>query len=334
MILTIFSGCSTKFILNSEEYKKLDTKHKNAVRSNKDYKKKLTRSNIIINNLNKERDSIKIKFDSLLSVCTLKDSLLQKDTAVIAQNSFKEYPDSKYMGKESLNKKDANQNESFKINLKNLDFYAYRVKNPIDIDFFWKGKQKKLYRNLKTLKQSVQKKGDVLIFGVNAGIFKPNRDPEGLFIKNGKEIIALNEKKSSGNFYLKPNGVFFIQKDGNAQVLQTDTFKVKRDSFDIQCATQSGPMLVIDGKIHPAFNEHSPNRNIRNGVGVDNQGRVVFLITGKPVNLYTFASIFRDHLHCNNALYLDGAISQAYIPLLDQYGLDGNLGPLIGILKK
>ena len=95
------------------------------------------------------------------------------------------------------------------------------------------------------------------------------------------------------------------------------------DTVNIKHATQSGPMLVVDGKIHPAFNPKSTNFYIRNGVGVMADGNVIFIMSEQPVTFYEFAQVFRDRFKCQNALYLDGAISKMYLPghkLLDTKG--------------
>ena len=76
---------------------------------------------------------------------------------------------------------------------------------------------------------------------------------------------------------------------------------------------QSGPLLVSGGRIHPGLNPRGPSKYVRNGVGVRADGTVVFAMARDPVNLYTFATMFRDALQCPDALYLDGAISQFYI---------------------
>jgi uncharacterized protein YigE (DUF2233 family) len=98
-------------------------------------------------------------------------------------------------------------------------------------------------------------------------------------------------------------------------------------------ATQSGPMLLIDGAIHPAFREGSSNLNIRNGVGLLPDNRLIFAMSGKPVNFYTLASWFRDR-GCRNALYLDGFVSRTWLPEKGWTQTDGDLGVLIGVTEK
>jgi uncharacterized protein YigE (DUF2233 family) len=93
-------------------------------------------------------------------------------------------------------------------------------------------------------------------------------------------------------------------------------------------------MLVINGNLHPKFNKGSSNTNIRSGVGITATGQVIFAISDKPVNFYDFATLFRDGLHCANALYLDGAISQMYLPNSRRMDLGGDFGPIVSVTAK
>jgi uncharacterized protein YigE (DUF2233 family) len=122
--------------------------------------------------------------------------------------------------------------------------------------------------------------------------------------------------------------VFYISNDNKAGVTATEKFEEK----DIKFATQSGPMLLIDGEFHPAFNKGSSNLNIRNGVGILPNGDVIFAISSVPVNFYDFASFFKSK-NCRNALYLDGFVSRAYIPEKNWKQLDGDFGVLISVSR-
>lgn len=130
----------------------------------------------------------------------------------------------------------------------------------------------------------------------------------GLYIEEGKTIQPLNTRNGEGNFYLSPNGVFFIKNDDQAGIALTGNFK----NTDIKYATQSGPMLVIDGKINAGFTKESASLYIRNDVGITRDNKTVFKISNVPVSLYDFAEYFFK-LGCENALYLDGAISNIYV---------------------
>src|SRR6185312_14620174 len=137
---------------------------------------------------------------------------------------------------------------------------------------------------------------------------------------NGKVLSPVGTSSDNGNFYLKPNGILYITTDNKAVICQTSDFK---DNAKIKYATQSGPMLIIDGQIHPAFKEGSANLNIRNGAGILPDGRIVFAMSQSGINFYDFAQYFKN-LGCRNALYLDGLVSRAYLPEKNWVQKDGN----------
>jgi uncharacterized protein YigE (DUF2233 family) len=175
------------------------------------------------------------------------------------------------------------------------------------------------------LDRDLSAKGKRLKVAMNAGIYEPGFRPSGLHIADGKTFVALNtggpSPKASPsdptpNFYLLPNGVFFIRQDGTAGVLATQFYATSGETPRL--ATQSGPLLLAGGKIHPVFREGSPNRLLRNGIGVDSKGRVVLVSSVRPpgqgrINFFSFARLFRDQLDCQDALYLDGDISHLHI---------------------
>jgi len=204
------------------------------------------------------------------------------------------------------------------------------------VHFFWKNKNGQLIRSLKNLKKEIENQGNELLFAMNGGMYQRDRNPQGLFIENGKTIKSLDTLQNGyGNFYLQPNGVFFIQND-SAGVLPSTLFSrrvlgTSQKNINPTWATQSGPMLLINEKVHPIFKEGSTNLNIRNGVGVISKHEIVFVISQKKVNLFDFATFFKEELNCKNALYLDGFVSRAYIPKLNRKDLDGNFGVMIGV---
>jgi len=164
---------------------------------------------------------------------------------------------------------------------------------------------------------------------MNAGMYKQDYSPQGLFIENKKLLHPLDTSSGTGNFYLKPNGVFYITFDNTAIICTTTDFK---DYGQIKYATQSGPMLLIDGQIHSAFKEGSTNLNIRNGVGILPDNTLVFAMSKKEINFYDFANYFKT-LGCKNALYLDGLVSRTYLPAKNWTQIDGNFGVIIGVTK-
>lgn len=186
------------------------------------------------------------------------------------------------------------------------------------------------------LARSLQERGLSLVFAMNAGMYHPNRAPVGLYVENGVTRAAVNNRDCSGNFCLKPNGVFWIGEDG-AHVAETGAsiagVQSPRDLPPLY-ATQSGPMLVIDGAIHPKFLADSDSRHRRNGVGVTAEGEVVFAISDAPVTLHEFATLFRDHLNTPNALYLDGAVSRLYAPEIGRNEPGPAMGPIVGVVHR
>jgi uncharacterized protein YigE (DUF2233 family) len=199
-----------------------------------------------------------------------------------------------------------------------------------NIQLFWKN-DTGLIRNLKTLKAFVESKNKDLVFAMNGGMYMEDNSPLGLFIQDHKQIRKPNIAKGyNGNFYLQPNGVFYLNDDKSARVCQTSEFNA---DDKIKYATQSGPMLVVNGEIHPAFKEGSSNLNIRNGVGILADGKVLFAMSKNVINFYDFAKYFKDR-GCKNALYLDGFVSRTYLPEKNWAQLDGNFGVIIGITKE
>ncbi len=132
-----------------------------------------------------------------------------------------------------------------------------------DISFYWKNEKNEIFKSIENLKNWLDTKNKKLTFAMNGGMFKEDNSPQGLFIENGKQIIPLDTAKGNGNFYLMPNGVFYITADNLPKICKTSEYK---ETEQIKYATQSGPMVVIDGQIHSVFKEGSNNLNIRNGV--------------------------------------------------------------------
>lgn len=177
------------------------------------------------------------------------------------------------------------------------------------------------------LKSWLAKRGQRLVFAMNGGMYRAGNQPLGLFIEKGKIKAPLDTASGAGNFYLKPNGVFYTTTKNQAVVCRTEDFV-----YDpaIAYATQSGPMLVLDGRIHSAFKSGSKNLNIRNGVGILPDGRAVFVLSRQEVSLYEFAAYFQQ-LGCRNALYLDGLVSRMYLPEKGWVQADGDFGVIIGV---
>jgi uncharacterized protein YigE (DUF2233 family) len=199
-----------------------------------------------------------------------------------------------------------------------------------DMRLFWRGPDGEPLSSFEAVAGSL-KPGEKLIFGMNGGMYDDANAPVGLYVEHGVEMKRVNTRGGVANFHLKPNGVFFVG-GGQAGVWETSHFLAQRPTADY--ATQSGPMLVVNGKIHPRINADGTSTKLRNGVGVDREGQVVFAISNQPVTFYQFASLFREKLGCDNALFLDGSISALYAPELDRDDFTLPMGPIVGVVAK
>lgn len=199
------------------------------------------------------------------------------------------------------------------------------------LELFCSGDNGKPLGSLANLKRHTALQGKELLFAMNAGMFHADQGPVGLCVIQSKEIHPLNTDEGNGNFFLKPNGVFFSDSSG-FHLLSTPSYaKEKRTPI---WATQSGPVLVINKEIHPEFRSGSPNLHIRNGAGVDEAGHAFLAVSCEPISFYDFALLFRDHLKCPNALFLDGSICSTFAPTAKHECTRGaRLGPLLGITK-
>jgi uncharacterized protein YigE (DUF2233 family) len=186
------------------------------------------------------------------------------------------------------------------------------------------------YRYLGSLALGLQQTGRSLLFAMNAGMYDENQRPIGYYVEDGKQVKKLNRRNGSGNFHLKPNGVFYV-KDGKPGVMETEAFA--RSGIKPDYASQSGPMLVINGKIHPKFSETGTSRKLRNGVGIDVAGRAYFVISDSAVTFWEFASLFRDELKTDNALFFDGSVSSLYAPEINRNDGFLPLGPMVGAVE-
>jgi uncharacterized protein YigE (DUF2233 family) len=207
---------------------------------------------------------------------------------------------------------------AFSVRHKGSDFDVFRLDKgeERELRFFWKRKDGTPYGSIRKLRDALAAEGLELIFAVNGGIYSENFTPLGLYIENGKRYYKLNRGEGGGNFFLLPNGVFYITAEG-AGVVETEDYMPQERVIN---AIQSGPILVTNGRIHPRFIPGYDSKHIRNGVGVDREGRVVFAISDEPVNFHDFGALFKYALDCPNALYVDGSISEMYAPGLFRYG--------------
>jgi len=197
------------------------------------------------------------------------------------------------------------------------------------VRLFWLGADGLPYSSLSTL---AEKQGAALRFAMNAGMYDKGQAPVGLYIEDGRELKGVSTANGPGNFHLKPNGIFWV-KGERAGVMETGRYLRSAPKPDF--ATQSGPMLVVDGHIHPKISADGPSQKIRNGVGVRDDGRTaVFAISERPVSFGAFARLFKDTLGCRNALFLDGSVSSLYAPSVNRSDLSRPLGPMVGAVAR
>lgn len=199
-----------------------------------------------------------------------------------------------------------------------------------DLRLWQDGPDGKPLRNFANIRRSLRK-GQALGFAMNAGMFHPDYRPVGLLVIDGEELSPIVTGASDGNFGLLPNGVFCAGGARPFQVIESRAFAQARP--DCRIATQSGPMLVVDGDLHPRFLEDSDSRYIRNGVGVSPDGQTAwFAISNRPVTFHEFGRLFRDGLGARDALYFDGSVSRLYAPSVNRADFGRSMGPIIGLV--
>jgi uncharacterized protein YigE (DUF2233 family) len=199
------------------------------------------------------------------------------------------------------------------------------------LELFWRDDGGRPFRQFSVLRDALNLKGKTLVFAVNAGMYKPDFSPVGLFVAEGQELVPLNHHVGSGNFSQQPNGVFLVE-GSSARIVTTDDYDKERPKPSL--ATQSGPMLVHEGEITTSavMRPNSTSRKIRNGICAPSPDSVAFVISESPVTFYEFASYFRDSLHCQEALYLDGTISSLYARGLNRDDRGSDMGPMLGVV--
>lgn len=186
------------------------------------------------------------------------------------------------------------------------------------------------YGSFRALESALRQKNMELVFAMNAGMYDDDLKPIGLYVEEGRKLKKANRRDGPGNFHLKPNGVFFID-GGTGGVMETEAFLTS--GLSPRFASQSGPMLVIDGRLHPKFSTDGTSFQRRNGVGSPGPHMLVFAISEGSVNFHSFARLFRDYLKCPNALFLDGSISSLHARELSRSDDFFDLGPMVALAK-
>lgn len=186
----------------------------------------------------------------------------------------------------------------------------------------------RLYGGFSAIDSALRSEGKRLVFAMNAGMYHDDRSPVGLYLDHGTQSGPLVTREGPGNFGLLPNGIFCIG-DGTAAVIESRAYAASPP--ECRYATQSGPMLVIDGALHPRFLPKGTSRYIRNGVGVAADGVTIhFAISDNRVNFHSFGRLFRDELKTPNALYFDGKVSRLHAPSVGRSDSGFPLGPIVG----
>ena len=195
---------------------------------------------------------------------------------------------------------------------------------------FLQDDQGQVYGDFSAIDDRLADKGQSLSFAMNGGMYHADRAPVGHYIEDGVETMRVIASPGPGNFGLLPSGGFCIEAQ-RARVFETRDYLEQRPTC--RHATQSGPMLVIDGALHPRFLVDSTSRYIRNGVGTSADGsRVVFAISENAVTFHEFGRLFRDALGLPNALFLDGNVSRLHAPMLGRSDSGRQMGPVIGVV--
>lgn len=198
-------------------------------------------------------------------------------------------------------------------------YHLYRV-DKADwprLQLAWLGENGQPLGDFNGLRQQLASRNKRIIFATNAGIFERGPKPCGLTICAGKELVPVSLREGEGNFYLKPNGIFYLDDQTGPGVMEAAEFA--RSGIKPRLATQSGPLILRNGVIHPAFREGSPNKRLRNAVGVRSKdGQIIFAMSDREdsvkgrVTFHQFTRFFID-LGCRDVLYLDGDISNMLV---------------------
>lgn len=180
--------------------------------------------------------------------------------------------------------------------------FETRIASPSKIAILWKDGKGNIITSFQKLKQVMP---DVS-YAMNGGIYMADLTPCGLLVQEGRKLRPLKILKGGNdNFSMQPQGVFAITKTGKAIIVAAIDAKPNEYNY----ATQSAPMLVINGQINPRLTK-SESAVVRNGVGILPDGRVLLVLSKWRVTFQEFARFFIDQ-KCTAAMYMDGAVSES-----------------------
>jgi uncharacterized protein YigE (DUF2233 family) len=186
-------------------------------------------------------------------------------------------------------------------------------------------------RSLAALEAALGARAHALRFAMNAGMYDEDGRPIGLYVAEGRALHAINRRPGPGNFHLLPNGVLAIAADGRVEIVPSADYE---PGTHPRWATQSGPMLVIAGRLHPAIRPNGDSLHVRNGVGVAGPNTAWFVISEDSVSFGRLARFFRDVLGCRDALYLDGSVSSLWDRPAGRRDGYSELGPLVAVFAR
>ena len=191
----------------------------------------------------------------------------------------------------------------------------------------------KLYRSMPDFAARRSADAAPVAFAFNAGMFGEDGQPIGYYVEDRDRKQELNRKDGPGNFHMKPNGVFYIPKRGEWRIKTSDDFYSNVLDRPVY-GTQSGPMLVVNGKLHPEISEDGESKKVRNAVGIGKDGKAHFVISEAPISFGKLARYYRDELAVPNALFLDGTVSSLWDPANNRMDAVATLGPLLVVEKR
>jgi uncharacterized protein YigE (DUF2233 family) len=194
------------------------------------------------------------------------------------------------------------------------------------------GENGKPLRSMRAYSDELGRQSDIVVFAVNGGMFKGDGAPVGYLVEEGERLNGLNRGSGESNFFMKPNGVFF-GTEGKWDIFATEWFFTTVGTRP-QFGTQSGPMLVIEGKLHPEIAENGPSKAVRNGVGIGKDGKAHFVLSEEAVSFGQLARFFRDELKTPNALFLDSNVSALWDPATERIDVGAPLGPMLVVYKR
>lgn len=135
---------------------------------------------------------------------------------------------------------------------------------------------------------------------INGGYFDQQDNSTALVVSNGQ---------ASGTSYQGFGGMLSVNAQGNVGLRSLRDQPYDSGNEQLQQATQSSPMLMIDGK-RTSFNANAASQR-RSIVAMDKQGRMLFIVSpGSAFSLDEMADLLASSdLSLQTALNLDGGAS-------------------------